>query len=56
MAPLAMNKYDKKYPVQGAYEFFATSRLVTRFGMPLTLALMPIVMCVALTETLSSPK
>ncbi len=28
--------------------FFATSRLVTRFGMPTTLAIMPLVMCVAL--------
>lgn len=35
--------------------FFATGRLVTRFGMPLTLALMPVFMCAALLVLAFAP-
>jgi len=35
--------------------FFATSRLVTRFGMPVTLAIMPVFMCLALLVLAFAP-
>ena len=35
--------------------FFATSRLVTRFGMPVTLAIMPLFMCLALLVLAFAP-
>jgi len=35
--------------------FFATSRLVTRFGMPVTLAIMPVIMCLALLVLAFAP-
>ncbi|MCB1672005.1 MAG: MFS transporter [Gammaproteobacteria bacterium] len=35
--------------------FFATSRLVTRFGMPVTLAVMPVFMCLALLVLALAP-
>ena len=38
-----------------ALGFFATSRLVTRMGMPATLAIMPIIMCAALLVLAFAP-
>jgi AAA family ATP:ADP antiporter len=38
-----------------ALGFFATSRLVTRFGMPVTLAIMPVFMCLALLVLAFAP-
>lgn len=35
--------------------FFVTSRLVTRYGMPTTLAIMPVVMCIALIVLAFTP-
>jgi AAA family ATP:ADP antiporter len=35
--------------------FFVTNRIVTRFGMPTTLAIMPVVMCVALVVLSVAP-